>query len=53
MVDGILHCIYLNLSMYFRVRSRSPVTFKTALYATTVNQPLPTFAPKSYIFDVA
>ena len=35
--------------MHFRVRSRSPVTFKTKLYVTTVNnsfQPLPIFRHK-------
>ena len=37
MADGILYCLNLNLSMYFRVGSRSPVTFKTNLYVTTVN----------------
>ena len=36
MADGILYCLNLNLSMYFRVGSRSPVTFKTNLYVTTV-----------------
>ena len=38
------YCLNLNLSMHFRVRSRSPVTFKAKLYVTTVNnnfQPLP------------
>ena len=36
MVDGIFYCFYLIFSMYFRVRSRGPVTFKTKLYATIV-----------------
>ena len=39
----------LNLSMPFRIGFRSPVTFKTKLYVTTVNnnfQPLPIFCHK-------
>ena len=49
MVDDLLYCLNLNLSMHFRVRSRSPVTFKAKLYVTTVNnsfQPLPIFCRK-------
>ena len=37
MVDGILYCLNLNLFMHFRVVSRRPVTFKTKLSVTTVN----------------
>ena len=37
MVDGILYCLNLNSSMHFRLRSRSPVTFKKRLYVTTDN----------------
>ena len=37
MPDGILYCLNLNLSMCFRVRSRSPVTFKTKLSLATVS----------------
>ena len=43
MADGVVCCLNLNSLMYFRVRSRSLVTFKTKLYVTTVNtsfQPL-------------
>ena len=49
MADGIPYCLDFNLSMHFRVRSRSPVTFKTKLYVTTVSnsfQPLPIFRHK-------
>ena len=49
MVEGILYCLNLDLSMDFRVRSRSPVTFKRKLYVTTVNnsfQSLPIFYHK-------
>ena len=49
MADEILYCLDLNLSMDFRVRSRSPVTCKMKLYVTTVNnsfQPLPIFCHK-------
>ena len=35
--NGILYCLNLKLSMCFRARSRSPVTFKTKLSLTTVN----------------
>ena len=38
MLDGIFYCINnKNLSIYFRVRSRSPVTFTMKLYLTTIN----------------
>ena len=49
MADGILYCLNLNLSVHFRVGSRGPVTFKTKLYVTTVNnslQLLPVFCQK-------
>ena len=49
MADGILYCLSLNLSMDFRVTSRSPVTCKTKLYVTTVSNsfhPLTIFCPK-------
>ena len=36
-VDGILYCLNLNLSVLFRVRYRSPATYKKELYMTTVN----------------
>ena len=32
MIDEILYCLNLNVSMHFRVWSRSSVTFKTKLY---------------------
>ena len=32
MTDKILYCLNLNVSMHFKVWSRSPVTFKTKLY---------------------
>ena len=37
MPDGILYCLNLNLSVQFRVQSRDPVTFKTELSVTIVN----------------
>ena len=46
MADEKLYCLNLNLSMHFRVSTRSPVTFKIRLYVTTVNnsfQTLPIF----------
>ena len=53
MLDGILHCLNnlnnLSFSINFRVGSKRPVTFKTKLYVTTVNnsfQPLPIFCHK-------
>ena len=36
-MNGILYCLNLNLSMHFRIRSGRPVTFKTKLSVTTVN----------------
>ena len=51
MVDWTLYCFSLNLSMHFRVGFRSPVTSKTKLYVTTVNnsfQPLPVFCWKEH-----
>ena len=36
-VDIILYCLNLNLSMDFRVGSKSPVTFKTKLCVIAVN----------------
>ena len=42
--------------MHFRVGSRSPVTFRTKLYVTTVNssfQPLPVLVTKSSLLDAA
>ena len=48
MVDGILYCLNLIFSMYFRVRSRSPVTFKTKLYVTIVTN---TFQPLTIMTD--
>ena len=53
MPDGILK--NLNLSMSFRVGSRSPATFKTGLSVTTVNnrfQLVPIFVTKSSMLDV-
>ena len=38
MGDGKLYCLNLNLSLYFRVRSRTLLTFKTKFYVTTVNK---------------
>ena len=55
MTGGILYYLNLNLSMHFRVESRSPVTFKMKLSITTVNnssQLLPFFVTKSSILDV-
>ena len=49
MVDGIFYCLNLNLSMHFRVGSRSLVTFKTELFITSVNcsfQSFPIFCHK-------
>ena len=37
MVDGVPYCLNVNSSRYARVRSRSPATFKTKLYVSTVN----------------
>ena len=37
MVDGTLYCLNQNVSMHFRVGSKSPVTFKTKLCVATVN----------------
>ena len=37
MADAILHCLNVNLSMHFRVRSRNPAIFNMKLYVTTVN----------------
>ena len=37
MLDGILCCLNLSSSMCFRIRPRSPVTFKMKLFVTTVN----------------
>ena len=51
--DGILYCLNLILSIHFRVRSRSPVTFKIKPCVTTVNnsfQPLPIFCHKELHF---
>ena len=48
MADRILYCLNLNLSMPFRVWSRSPVT---CLYVTAVNnnfEPLPIFCHKEF-----
>ena len=36
-VDIILYCLNLNLSMDFRVGSKSPVTFKAKVCETTIN----------------
>ena len=49
MAGGVLYCLNLNSPMHFRVRSRSPVTFNTKLYVTTINnsfQPLTIFCHK-------
>ena len=46
MANRILFCLDLNFSMYFRVWSKSPATFKTKIFIITVNnsfQPLPIF----------
>ena len=51
MADGILYCLNLNLSMQFRIGSRSPVTFKKELYVTPVNNKFSVTI--SYILDVA
>ena len=48
MLHGILCCLYLNLPMCFRVRSRSHVSLSQS-YVTTFNnsfQPLPIFCHK-------
>ena len=45
MADGILYCFNLNLSIYLKVRSRSPVTFKMKLYVLTVNNSFQPLAP--------
>ena len=37
------YCLNLNLSMLFRVRSRNPVTFKTDLRVTSVNNSFQSF----------
>ena len=42
MANGILN---LNLSIYFKVQSRSPVTFKMKLYVLTVNNSFQPLAP--------
>ena len=52
MADGILYRLNLNWSMHFRVRSRSPVTFKTKLYVATVNNSFQQVAP-SYMLHRA
>ena len=49
MADAILHCLNLNLSMHFKVGSRSPAIFNMNLYVITVNssfQSLPIFRHK-------
>ena len=56
MRDGILYCLSQNLSMCFRVQSRDPVTFKTKVSGTTVNNsflPLPIFSHKELHLNVA
>ena len=48
-INEILYCLHLNLSMHFRVGSRSLVPFKMELYVTSVNnsfQWLPNFCYK-------
>ena len=37
MVDGVLYWLHLNLSMHFRVGSRTPIIIKMKLNVTTVN----------------
>ena len=49
MADEILYCLNQNLSMHFRVASRSLVTVKMKDCVATVNnsfQPLPIFCQK-------
>ena len=56
MLGGILYCLNLNLSMCYRIASRSPVTFKMELSVKTFNNSselLPFFATKSSILDLA
>ena len=38
-VDGILYCLNLNLSMHFIVGSRSPLMFQAKLYVTAIYLP--------------
>ena len=45
MADGILYYLKLNRSLHFRVRSRSPLTFKTKLYVTNVSNSIQHLAP--------
>ena len=51
-VDGILYCLNLNLSMHFRVGSQTRVTFKTKFYLVIVNsfQSLTIFSHKELHF---
>ena len=56
MAGEILSCPNLNLSMHFRAKSQSSVTFKTKLYVTTITnsfQPLPIFVTMNSILDVS
>ena len=45
MADGILYCFNPDLSIYFKVQSRSPVTFKMKVYVLTVNNSFQPLAP--------
>ena len=45
MADVIFYCLNLNLSIYLKVQSRSPVTFKMKLYVLTVNNSFQPLAP--------
>ena len=45
MADGILYCLNPDLSIYFKVQSRSPVTLKMKLYVLTVNNSFQPLAP--------
>ena len=47
MADGVLYCLNLNSLIHSRVRSRSPLTFNTKLYVTTVNN---TFQPLTFFY---
>ena len=52
MLDVILYCLKLNVSMHFRVTSRGPITSKTKLSVTKVSnssQQLPLFDTESSI----